>query len=64
MCPREVTKILVPAYNRIFANKHFRGTVSKAEGVTSRRKQETWCQRNQVGRDSRWGFIKTYKHLF
>lgn len=29
MWPREVTKILVPAYNHIFVNKHLRGTVSR-----------------------------------
>lgn len=44
MWPREVTKILVPAYNHIFANKHFRDTVSKLEVVRSGRKQEAWCQ--------------------
>ena len=44
MWPREVTKILVPAYNHIFTNKHFRDTVSKLKVVRSGRKQEAQCQ--------------------
>lgn len=44
MWPREVTKILVPAYTHIFAKKHFRDTVSQLEVIRSGRKQEAWCQ--------------------
>lgn len=55
MWPREVTKILLSAYNHIFANQRCKGTV-KVEGV---RKQEASCQRKQVRGDSGWGFIKT-----
>lgn len=52
MWPREVTKMLVLAYNHIFANKHFRGTVNKLDRVRSGRKQKAWCQ---VRGNSGWG---------
>lgn len=67
MWPREVTRILVPAYNHVFPNKHFRGTVSKLEDVRSGRKPKSLVS-NQIQRDSgggvEAGVIKTHKHLF
>lgn len=62
MWPREVTKILIPAYNLIFVNKHLRGAVSRRFQI--KEKTRNWVSKKSSWRRFQRSFIKTYKHLF